>query len=181
MAQIDYFGPTDLEKIILLIHGEVEKYVKKVQGKDLSTNDFDNTYKQILDNIETTYAKLNGPAFTGTPTAPTASSGTNTTQLATTAFVMDAVSKVTGISFDGPYANYADLVARVTNPKPGVIYLVSNSGTIPNANDEYFWNGTSFELFGTTAIDLSGYVKTTDLVEITAEEVEAKWNAIFGS
>jgi len=33
------------------------------------------------------YATIASPAFTGTPTAPTAPSGTNTTQLATTAFV----------------------------------------------------------------------------------------------
>lgn len=36
----------------------------------------------------------NSPAFTGTPTAPTASAGTNTTQLATTAFVDNAVNAV---------------------------------------------------------------------------------------
>ena len=35
----------------------------------------------------------NSPAFTGTPTAPTASAGTNTTQLATTAFVHSTVHK----------------------------------------------------------------------------------------
>lgn len=34
-----------------------------------------------------TYATLASPAFTGTPTAPTATAGTNTTQIATTAFV----------------------------------------------------------------------------------------------
>jgi hypothetical protein len=33
---------------------------------------------------------LASPAFTGTPTAPTASTGTNTTQLATTAFANTA-------------------------------------------------------------------------------------------
>lgn len=37
-------------------------------------------------------AKLNSPAFTGTPTAPTASVGTNTTQLATTAFVQAEIA-----------------------------------------------------------------------------------------
>ena len=37
-------------------------------------------------------APLASPALTGTPTAPTASSGTNTTQIATTAFVQSAVS-----------------------------------------------------------------------------------------
>lgn len=38
--------------------------------------------------FDTVYAVLNSPAFTGTPTAPTAAVGTNTTQLATTAFVI---------------------------------------------------------------------------------------------
>lgn len=37
-------------------------------------------------------ANLASPAFTGTPTAPTATAGTNTTQIATTAFVTTAVS-----------------------------------------------------------------------------------------
>lgn len=37
-------------------------------------------------------APLASPALTGTPTAPTASSGTNTTQIATTAFVKNAVT-----------------------------------------------------------------------------------------
>jgi microcystin-dependent protein len=36
-------------------------------------------------------ADLNSPALTGTPTAPTASYGTNTTQVATTAFVQAAI------------------------------------------------------------------------------------------
>ena len=45
-------------------------------------------------------ALLAGPAFTGTPTAPTAAPGTNTTQLATTAFVAAAVAAVgaTGVT-----------------------------------------------------------------------------------
>jgi hypothetical protein len=37
-------------------------------------------------------ADSNSPTFTGTPAAPTASAGTNTTQVATTAFVTSAVS-----------------------------------------------------------------------------------------
>jgi len=39
------------------------------------------------------YATLANPAFTGVPTAPTATSGTNTTQIATTAYVEDAKNK----------------------------------------------------------------------------------------
>jgi hypothetical protein len=41
------------------------------------------------------YVSAASPAFTGTPTAPTASAGTNTTQLATTAFVATAAANVT--------------------------------------------------------------------------------------
>jgi hypothetical protein len=44
----------------------------------------------------TTLAGLDSPSFTGAPSAPTASPGTNTTQLATTAFVAAAVAAVTG-------------------------------------------------------------------------------------
>ena len=40
------------------------------------------------------YVSAASPAFTGTPTAPTATAGTNTTQLATTAFVTTAVSNI---------------------------------------------------------------------------------------
>lgn len=39
-------------------------------------------------------ADANSPALTGTPTAPTAASGTNTTQIATTAFVQTAMQDV---------------------------------------------------------------------------------------
>ena len=39
-------------------------------------------------------ANLNSPAFTGTPSAPTAANGTNNTQIATTAFVQAVVSAI---------------------------------------------------------------------------------------
>lgn len=42
---------------------------------------------------DTSRAPVASPAFTGTPTAPTAANGTNTTQLATTAFAHGEVSK----------------------------------------------------------------------------------------
>jgi hypothetical protein len=40
------------------------------------------------------YASVDSPALTGTPTAPTAAAGTNTTQIATTEFVSTAVSNL---------------------------------------------------------------------------------------
>jgi hypothetical protein len=51
-------------------------------------------------------ALLASPVFTGVPAAPTASAGTNTTQLATTAFVTSAVSSATS-SLSSTYASTA--------------------------------------------------------------------------
>ena len=48
-------------------------------------------------------ANLSSPTFTGTPAAPTAASGTNTTQLATTAFVQAAVTAAVGSAIGGSY------------------------------------------------------------------------------
>ena len=47
-----------------------------------------------LESILSSYAKLNSPAFSGTPTVPTADAGTNTTQIASTAFVTAALSSI---------------------------------------------------------------------------------------
>jgi hypothetical protein len=50
-----------------------------------------------------TLAPLASPTFTGTPAAPTASSGDNTTQIATTAFVTTAVAASVGAPYDLPF------------------------------------------------------------------------------
>lgn len=51
-----------------------------------------------------TFAKLLSPAFTGTPTAPTPGSGDNSTKIATTAYVLDAISSG-GITVDAVPTN----------------------------------------------------------------------------
>ena len=50
--------------------------------------------KSQFDTLLTAKAPLASPSFTGTPTAPTAAPATNTTQIATTAFVQDALASV---------------------------------------------------------------------------------------
>src|SRR5438477_8414128 len=50
-----------------------------------------------------TYAPLASPTFTGTPAGPSAAADTNTTQLATTAFVIgQAYAKLASPTFTGP-------------------------------------------------------------------------------
>jgi hypothetical protein len=65
----------------------------------------------------TGYAPKASPTFTGTPAAPTAAAGTNSTQLATTAFVNTAISnKIT-------YGT-TDLTPGSSALATGVVYLV---------------------------------------------------------
>jgi hypothetical protein len=52
-----------------------------------------------------TYAPLNSPAFTGTPTAPTPTSGDDSTKIATTAFVKAAISGGGGDPVVDTYVN----------------------------------------------------------------------------
>lgn len=58
--------------------------------------------KQYVDSADSLKANLAGPTFTGVPTAPTAAVDTNTTQLATTAFVIgQAYAKLASPTFTG--------------------------------------------------------------------------------
>jgi hypothetical protein len=62
-------------------------------GKIVKGTELDIEFTGIASAISSK-ADISSPALLGTPTAPTASSGTNTTQLATTAFVTTALSAV---------------------------------------------------------------------------------------
>ena len=86
-------------------------------------------------------ASLASPTFTGTPAAPTASSGTNTTQIATTAFVAAAVPDISGKAntsdigstiqaFDADTAK-TDVAQTYTAGQRGeVTTLTSSSGSV---------------------------------------------------
>jgi hypothetical protein len=50
---------------------------------------------QLAGQVSAQFAPINAPVFTGVPTAPTAQPGNSTGQLATTAFVMNAVTEST--------------------------------------------------------------------------------------
>ena len=70
------------------------------------------------------YATLASPTFTGTPAAPTATGGTNSTQIATTAFVVSAISGKANLS--SPTAGY---VPRFTNTSTIGNGVIQDNGT----------------------------------------------------
>jgi hypothetical protein len=74
----DYNKATNFATKDALVTGDPLKVVKGTE--------IDDEFNAIEDSIETK-ADLASPTFTGVPKAPTAAAGTNTTQLATTAFV----------------------------------------------------------------------------------------------
>ena len=61
--------------------------------KTIKGTEIDDEFNSIQTAVNSK-ADVNSPALTGTPTAPTASTGTSTTQLATTAFVQAALAAV---------------------------------------------------------------------------------------
>lgn len=81
----DYTKLTDFASKDALPTGTPAKIVKGTEIDD----EF-----QAIETAIGTKANVASPVFTGSPAAPTASSGTNTTQIATTAFVQTAVSAV---------------------------------------------------------------------------------------
>jgi len=68
--------------------GHAKLYAKTNGTTDLYVMGSDGVEKKIGGAVDlSAYAKIDAPSFTGVPTAPTAAVGTNTDQLATTAFV----------------------------------------------------------------------------------------------
>lgn len=102
-------------------------------------------------------------------------------RLASTEYVSDQItqniSSLTGISFQ----IVADTDSLPIEGTSGVFYLVPNTGSGRNVYDEYVWvnKGSaetpnySYEMLGSTAVDLSGYVQDSELTEITEADIDA--------
>lgn len=52
-------------------------------------------------------------------------------------------------------------------------YGIANSGSGQNVYDEYLWINNKYEKLGTREIDLSSYIKQSDMVAITNSEIDA--------
>lgn len=103
--------------------------LKIVKGTEIDT-EFNNIATAVA-----TKADKASPTFTGTPLAPTASAGTNTTQIATTAFVTTAVT------------NERTATATLTNKTltSPVIGTIVNTGTLtlPSSTDTVVGRATT--------------------------------------
>lgn len=122
-------------------------------------------------NAENTAAEALAAAVKTIPSIDTAISSTSTNSVAAGAkAVYDYVTAA--------IANLGSLSAKIVNTLPtsgqktNVIYLLTKStAAVQNAYDEYMWIDNKWELIGTTAVDLSGYVKSSDLQALTNSEI----------
>lgn len=124
-----------------------------LDGKAASTH----THAQAdITNLTTDLAAkapLASPALTGTPTAPTATAGTNTTQIATTAFVAAAVASGGG-TLDG----LSDVT--ITTPSSGQVLKYNGTGWV-NDTDSTGGGGSSSPTSAVRQTVLSGGVDSS--------------------
>lgn len=201
----EYLDKAGATLLIQKTKAELAKKVDAVSGKVLSTNDYTTAEKNKLAGIAAgaqvnaiTTVKVNGTALTPDTnkavdvTVPTKTSQLtndsgfqNATQVKATvtgqgyqtqsqvqSLINSAVGNVTSI-------RYEKVTSLPATGATGVIYLVAHSHGTQDIYDEYIWiaDTKTFEKIGNTDIDLSGYVKATDLTAITADELNAMWSA----
>jgi len=100
------------------------------------------------------YATIASPGFTGTPTAPTASSSTNTTQIATTEFV---TTKIDNVINNAPNnLNTLKALATAVNSDPSFSYSVLSqlAGKVSISNPSFIGTATAGKLISSG--DISG-------------------------
>jgi hypothetical protein len=121
------------------------------------------------------YAPLASPALTGTPTAPTAAVNTNSTQIATTAYVVGQAGTSTP-NMDGSAATGTSLLyARQdhvhptdTTRAPLASPALTGTPTAPTAA-----NGTNSTQLATTA-----FVLATNINQLAAPTANVSWNNV---
>lgn len=211
MPNINYIGNTDtlyiLNKLKAVLTGTIGTgYVQKEAGKGLSTEDFTTALLTKLNGITdgATATSWNQIQATGTKVAEITINGTKVDVYVpeSTAVIVDTEmsdvsenavqNKVIKGYVDSAIASVTSIEFRVVQTLPqegenGVIYLVPNGGSGTNVKDEYVWipgsggaSGT-WEKIGSTDVDLSGYVQTTDLVEVSTSDIDSMFTTVFGS
>jgi hypothetical protein len=111
-------------------------------AKVIKGTEIDAEYTAIASAISSK-ADSNSPTFTGTPLAPTASAGTNTTQIASTAFVTTAVA---GVFPSGGIIIWSGSSASI----PSGWVLCNGSNSTPDLRDRFVVGAGSTYAVGDT-------------------------------
>lgn len=199
---IEYLDKSGLTLLISKIKSALGGKVDVVSGKGLSTNDYTSAEKQKLSGIASgaqvnviESVKVNGTKLTPSSKAVDVTVPTKTSQLANDSGYQSATSVESIITAKGyqtqsqvqslinsavgnitsiRYEKVTSLPATGSN---GVIYLVAHSHGTQDIYDEYIWlsETKTYEKIGNTDIDLSAYVKKSELTEITTNDLNTMW------
>jgi len=167
-------------RIKLLVSTEISKlslvYADKVHGHAIS----DVSGLQTALNEK---APLASPAFTGTPTAPTADqSAEGLTQIATLGYVNTRVANAIGDLSGIEYKVVNELPTAATASAKYIYFVKDNTATGSNTYNEYFFIPVAestdpkypgyFEEVGPVDLDLSEYWNTTNLTAISNGDIQ---------
>lgn len=197
----EHLGRTGTLWLMNKIKSVLATKVDKVEGKGLSTNDFTTALKTSYDSAVTDVAALkkqggepnkintvsvNGTALTPdsnkkvditVPTTATIKTQIEAYKYQTSAQVQAAItSALSGVTS-------IDLQVVTSLPatgKKGVIYLVAHTHTdTGDIYDEFVWveSTKSYEKIGNTDVDLSAYVKSADITDISETDLATMWNS----
>lgn len=199
---IEYLDKSGLTLLISKIKSALGGKVDVVSGKGLSTNDYTSAEKQKLSGIANgaqvnviESVKVNGTKLTPSSKAVDVTVPTKTSQLTNDSGYQSATSVESIITAKGyqtqsqvqslinsavgnitsiRYEKVTSLPATGSN---GVIYLVAHSHGTQDIYDEYIWLSESktYEKIGNTDIDLSAYVKKSELTAITTNDLNTMW------
>jgi hypothetical protein len=135
-----------------------------VVGHSHTSSDIVNFNTSVSGLVSGIYAPLNSPALTGIPTVPTANSGTNNNQAASTAFVRTEISNLVSSApstldtlneLATALGNDANFSTTVTNTLAGKANL--NGATFTGAISGPSGNFTQSLLVNGTAVSVSGH------------------------
>jgi len=173
-----------------------------VSDKGLSTNDYTNAEKSKLSGISSgaqvnviESVKVNGTKVEPSSKAVDIAVPTKTSQLTNDSDFQNATqvnSTITGKGYQTESQVQSLINSAVGNitsikyekvislPAAGsnnVIYLIAHSHGTQDIYDEYIWLAESktFEKIGNTDIDLSGYVKSSELTAISTSDLNTMW------
>ena len=104
-------------------------------------------------------ANIAGPTFTGTPAAPTASAGTNTTQLATTAFVTTGIANIVD-SAPGALNTLNELAAALGDDANFSATVTNSIGTKAPLASPTFTGNATFSGKSDITTSVSGFAST---------------------
>ena len=199
---IEYLDKSGLTLLISKIKTALGGKVDVESGKGLSTNDYTSEEKSKLSGIASgaqanviESAKVNGTKVEPSSKAVDISVPTKVSQLANDSGFQNATqvnSTITGKGYqtqsqvqsliNSAVGNIASIKYEKVSSLPvtgsnSVIYLVAHSHGTQDIYDEYIWiaDTKTFEKIGNTDIDLSGYVKKSELTAISTSDLSTMW------